>query len=90
MNAPAHIPASKQWSDTESEQIAAIAKASEYLTVTLQRGLPRHSETVLWAQWDFHKALLAFHGEDVGDRFDEVCNDLKVDADGDDLAEVWS
>jgi hypothetical protein len=70
----------------ETAQIAAIGAAASNLASLRRMNLKPLNQNLLWAEWDFAKALKEWDGNgNFDDMFGDACHSLGVDEDGDDL-----
>ena len=70
----------------ETAQIAAIGAAASHLASIRRMDLKCTNQNLLWAEWEFAKALKDWDGNgNFDDMFGDACHSLGVDEDGDDL-----
>ena len=70
----------------ETAQIAAIGGAASRLASVRAMNLHPLNQNLLWAEFDFAKALKEWDGNgNFDDMFGDACYSLGVDEDGDDL-----
>jgi hypothetical protein len=70
----------------ETAQIAAIGAAASRLASVRAMNLHPLNQNLLWAEWDFAKALKEWDGNgNFDDMFGDACYSLGVDDEGDDL-----
>ena len=70
----------------ETRRIAAIGEAATHLASVRRMNLKPMNSQLLWAEWDFYKAMKEWDGDgNYDDAFGDVCHSLGVDEDGEDV-----
>jgi hypothetical protein len=67
----------------ETRRLAALGEAATNLAAIRRLNLKPMNANLLWAEWEFYKALTEWDGDDTYvDAFDDACHALGVDAEG--------
>lgn len=67
----------------EAQRLADLGAAASHLASVRRMSLKPMNQNLLWAEWEFAKALKAWDGDGLyDDMFAEACDNLDVDEDG--------
>ena len=71
----------------EIHHLQALGAAASHLASLRRMNLKCTNQNLLWAEWEFAKAIKEYDGDgNFDDLFGDACANLGVDADGEDLA----
>jgi hypothetical protein len=70
----------------ETRQLQALGAAASHLASLRRMGLKPTNQNLLWAEWEFAKAIKEYDGDgNYDDLFGDACHALGVDEEGEDL-----
>ncbi len=70
----------------ETTQLQALGAAASHLASLRRMKLKPTNQNLLWAEWEFAKALKEWDGDgNYDDMFADACHELGVDEDGEDI-----
>ena len=70
----------------ETQRLADIGAAATHLASVRRMNLKPMNRNLLWAEWEFYKAMKAWDGDGMyDDAFADACSALGVDEEGEDV-----
>lgn len=70
----------------ETQRLADIGAAATHLASVRRMNLKPMNANLLWAEWEFYKAMKAWDGDGLyDDAFGDICLSLGVDEEGEDV-----